>query len=136
MSLLSKPAVEPALSSGVSSKAKGPGGVQEADAASFAAMYAERVGTLSPATEGAAASVSDRPPTLGDAILTSMGKMGQGAQDHWKSVLAPINPAQGFSSVDLLQRQMHLQLFMLQVEYASLLGKQAAKTVDQISRTQ
>ncbi|MDT7524446.1 hypothetical protein RAE21_19040 [Rhodoferax sp. TBRC 17198] len=51
-------------------------------------------------------------------------------------MLAPINPAVGFNSVDLLQRQMHLQLFTLQVEYVSLLGKQAAKTVDQLSHTQ
>ncbi|WP_444691264.1 hypothetical protein [Hydrogenophaga sp.] len=77
-----------------------------------------------------------RPLTLGDAILNTMDRMGQSAREHWKHVAAPLNPAVGFNSADLLNRQMHLQRFMLEVEFASLLSKQAAKTVDQISRTQ
>ena len=136
MSLMSKPAVDHALSSDLSPKAKGPGRVNNADAISFAAMYADRMGSGSLATSVSAGFVSDRPPTMGDAILKSLGQMGRGAEGHWKSVLAPINPSVGFNSVDLLQRQMHLQLFTLQVEYASMLGKQAAKTVDQLSHTQ
>lgn len=136
MSLLNKPVVDQAPSSDLSPKAKGLGRVNNADAVSFAAMYADRMGSGSPATGASTAFVSDRPPTMGDAILKSIGQMGRGAEDHWKSVLAPINPSIGFNSVDLLQRQMHLQMFTLQVEYASLLGKQAAKTVDQLSHTQ
>lgn len=110
-------------------------------AASFAAMHAERVGVTPTAVEAplpkpVETSAVDRPLTLGDAILNAMDRMGQSAREHWKHVAAPLNPAVGFNSADLLNRQMHLQRFMLEVEFASLLSKQAAKTVDQISRTQ
>jgi len=110
------------------------------DAASFSSLYAERVGApdavadLPPNVPDGAPS--ERPFTLGDAILNTMDRMGQSAREHWKSVAAPLNPAAGFNSADLLNRQMHMRRFMLEVEFASLLGKQAAKTVDQISRTQ
>lgn len=120
-----------------------PGGVQPRAGAAemFAAMRDERMGvgpgvvdrsTFRPAQR----SSGDRSPTLGDAILSTMDRMGQSAREHWRQVAAPLNPATGFNSADLLNRQMHLQRFMLEVEFASLLSKQAAKTVDQISRTQ
>lgn len=121
------------------------GRVQTGDTASvtsFSAMHAERVGPTSAAAEAtvprpaADPSAPDRPATLGDAILSTMDRMGQSAREHWKHVTAPLNPAVGFNSADLLNRQMHMQRFMLEVEFASLLSKQAAKTVDQISRTQ
>lgn len=112
-----------------------------ASAASFAALHAERVGAVSdmtraPVVRHAKPSASDRPSTLGDAILDAMDRMSQSASAHWKQVAAPLNPTEGFNSADLLNRQMHLQRFALEVEFASLLSKQAAKTVDQISRTQ
>lgn len=110
-------------------------------AASFAAMHAERVNVTPAAVEApfpkpVETSAVGRPLTLGDAILNTMDRMGQSAREHWKHVAAPLNPVVGFNSADLLNRQMHLQRFMLEVEFASLLSKQAAKTVDQISRTQ
>ncbi len=113
----------------------------EASAASFSAMRAARAETTSAVVEAPRAApgnalAADRPFTLGDAILNTMNRMGQSAREHWQHVAAPLNPAVGFSSADLLNRQMHLQRFMLEVEFASLLSKQAAKTVDQISRTQ
>ncbi|MGQ3225332.1 hypothetical protein ACFJGX_09205 [Hydrogenophaga sp. UC242_50] len=125
----------------------GPGSIGQgkpegsASAASFAALHAERVGVTPAAAEAplpkpAETSAMGRPLTLGDAILNTMDRMGQSAREHWKHVAAPLNPAVGFNSADLLNRQMHLQRFMLEVEFASLLSKQAAKTVDQISRTQ
>jgi type III secretion system FlhB-like substrate exporter len=46
----------------------------------------------------------DRPFTLGDAILNAMDRMGQSAREHWKHVAAPLNPALGFNSTDLLNR--------------------------------
>lgn len=124
--------------SGLAGRAQ-PGGA--VSAASFAALHAERVSTVSTVVEaprGAPvnASVAERSFTLGDAILNTMDRMGQSAREHWMHVAAPLNPATGFNSADLLNRQMHLQRFMLEVEFVSLLGKQAAKTVDQISRTQ
>lgn len=67
----------------------------------------------------AALSAVDRPPTLGDAILNTLDRMGQSAREHWSQVAAPLNPAVGFNSADLLNRQMHLQRFMLEVEFAS-----------------
>lgn len=136
MSLFRGSAVDRAPPMGLSPQAKGLGRVQEADVVSFSAMYADRVGGVAPSMGSATGAFSGIAPTLGDVILKSMVQVGQGAQEHWKSVIAPVNPAVGFNSADLLNRQMHLQLFMLQVEYASLLGKQAAKTVDQLARTQ
>lgn len=123
------------------SGAVGRGQPRAGTAEAFATMLAERMGTgTAPAEETAsrstAQSVADRSPTLGDAILDTMERMGQSAREHWKHVAAPVNPAAGINSADLLSRQMHLQRFMLEVEFASLLSKQAAKTVDQISRTQ
>lgn len=117
------------------------GQAQGLDAASFAAMHAERVGVAAPVAEAVAPSAlpaasGDRPFTLGDAILRNMGQLSDAAQRRWTQVAAPISPEAGFNSADLLNRQMHLQLFMAEVEFASLLGKQAAKTVDQISHTQ
>lgn len=114
---------------------------RESSAEAFAAMHAQRMGSGSEVSGGAVArpaalSAVDRPPTLGDAILNTLDRMGQSAREHWSQVAAPLNPAVGFNSADLLNRQMHLQRFMLEVEFASLLSKQAAKTVDQISRTQ
>jgi len=104
-------------------------------------MRAARAETTSAVVEAPRAApgnalAADRPFTLGDAILNTMNRMGQSAREHWQHVAAPLNPAVGFSSADLLNRQMHLQRFMLEVEFASLLSKQAAKIVDQISRTQ
>lgn len=121
--------------SGLSGRGKAAG------AASFESQYAERVGGVPAVAEArmlkaAETSALDRPFNLGDAILNSMERMGQSAREHWRHVAAPLNPAAGFNSADLLNRQMHLQRFMLEVEFASLLSKQAAKTVDQISRTQ
>jgi hypothetical protein len=112
-----------------------------ASVASFAALHAERVGmasgsTQAPVVRHAKPSAADRPSTLGDAILNAMDRMGQSANAHWKQVASPLNPAEGFNSADLLNRQMHLQRFALEVEFASLLSKQAAKAIDQISRTQ
>lgn len=144
MSSFNVPAVKAGLSSAVSpesglvDRAQSGGNVP---ATTFSTMHAQRVGVASPIAEvpvspPAEAVAVDRPFTLGDAILNAMDRMGQSAREHWKHVAAPLNPALGFNSTDLLNRQMHLQRFMLEVEFASLLSKQAAKTVDQISRTQ
>lgn len=132
--------VKGGASSVASPDAGAPGRLPPRDGAAetFAAMHAERMGSA-PVVAAPRASTPvavDRPPTLGDAILDTMDRMGQSAREHWRQVAAPLNPAVGFNSADLLNRQMHLQRFMLEVEFASLLSKQAAKTVDQISRTQ
>lgn len=143
-SLLNTPGVNGAMSAtsavepGLTSRVKPEG---SASAASFAAMHAERLGTSSAEAvqsvpKAEKPSAVDRPFSLGDAILNTMDRMGQSAREHWKHVAAPLNPTEGFNSADLLNRQMHMQRFMLEVEFASLLSKQAAKTVDQVSRTQ
>lgn len=140
MSSLNMSAVKAGLSP-ISSPEPGLTGRVKPEGASFAALHAERMGAISASAEAplpkpAETSAVERPSTLGDAILNTMDRMGQSAREHWTHVAAPMNPAVGFNSADLLNRQMHLQRFMLEVEFASLLSKQAAKTVDQISRTQ
>lgn len=123
--------------SGASTRAQVQGGAAD----TFAALHAERMGpgpavAEVPASRPAERAAPDRPLSLGDVILNTMDRMGKSASEHWAQVAAPLNPEVGLNSADLLNRQMHLQRFMLEVEFASLLSKQAAKTVDQISRTQ
>lgn len=121
----------------------------EGDASAFSALY-QRAGLgEAPAAaqaEAAAAAQAEaaapRPvgaapaPTLGDALLERMGQLADKTNARWKEVAAPVDKMKGFNSADLLTRQMQLHQFMLEVEFASLLGKQAAKTIDQVSRTQ